>query len=60
MPVVIPPVYEKIEAQMQVNGASQEEIKRSIDELNLVGAATLSFPERLNKFYLFGGLPFQR
>jgi len=56
----LPPVYEKIEGQMQANGASHEEIERFIDELNLFGTATLSFPERLNKFKAVGAFAFQR
>jgi len=47
---VIPPVYEKLEGQMEANRASHDEIERFIVELNLFGAATLSFPERRNNF----------
>ena len=48
---VIPPVYEKLEGQMQANCATHGEIEKFINELDLSGAATLSFPERRNSLY---------
>jgi hypothetical protein len=48
---VLPPVYEKIEAQLQANNASQEESARFIEELNRRNAGSLSFPERRCHFF---------
>jgi hypothetical protein len=47
---VIPPVYEKLEGQMEANNASPEEIEKFIAELNLRRLAVLSFPDRRNGF----------
>jgi hypothetical protein len=51
MPSVIPPIYEKLEGQMEANCASHDEIETFIEELNLRGAASLSFPERRCNFF---------
>jgi len=48
---VMPPVYEKLEGQMKLNGASDDEVEKFINELNLFQAAALSFPERRNKLH---------
>jgi hypothetical protein len=43
---VLPPILEKLEAQLRVNNASREEIERFVSDLNLSGAAVISFPDR--------------
>lgn len=48
---VIPPVYEKLEGQMEAHCASHDEIEKFIEELTLRGAASLSFPERRCNFF---------
>ena len=53
MPSVMPAVYEKLEAQLKANCASQDEAERFINELDLFAAAKLSFPERRNNLRTF-------
>jgi hypothetical protein len=48
---VLPPVFERVEAQLRANNASQDEAERFIAELNLRGAAALSFPQRRCVFF---------
>ena len=50
-PAVLPPVFEKLEAQLVANKALQREAETFIDELGTRGEATLSFPERLDRFF---------
>jgi hypothetical protein len=47
----VPPIFEKLEAQMEANRATHDEIERFIGELNLFGAAAVSFPERRDTFH---------
>jgi hypothetical protein len=44
--VLLPPILEKLERQLQANNASREETERFVRELNLSGAAGLSFADR--------------
>ena len=43
---VLPPVFEKLEGQLEANNVYRCEIEISIRELNLFGAAVISFSER--------------
>jgi hypothetical protein len=48
---VMPPVFEKLEGQMEANCASHDEIKTFIEELHLRGVASVSFPVRRCNFF---------
>jgi len=48
---VLPPICEKIEAQLQANMASQDEIEKFIERLRGLGKATLKFTERRYRFF---------
>jgi hypothetical protein len=43
---VLPPVFEKLEGQLQANSASRQEIEEFVRQLNLSGTAVISFPDR--------------
>lgn len=51
MKTKVRPVFEKLEGQMEANRATHNEIERFINELNLFGVATVSFPERRDTFH---------
>jgi hypothetical protein len=51
MKTEVPPVFEKLEGQMEAHCASHDEIETFIEELTLRGAASLSFPERRCNFF---------
>ena len=54
MVTVVPPVYEKVEAQLAANNVFQAEREKLISEVNAFGTATISFPARYSKFHCLG------
>jgi hypothetical protein len=52
-PIEVPAIDEKLEAQMKANCATEEEIDALVDELNLRGAASVSFLVRRNNLLVF-------
>ena len=46
----VPPVFEKFEGQLQANNVYRDEIEKFVNELNLLGAAEISFPDRHHTF----------
>ena len=48
---VLPPVFEKLEGQLEANNASRLEIERFIEELNRTGSASVSFTDRRHAFH---------
>jgi hypothetical protein len=50
MPTVVPPVYEKLEAQLAANNVFRAEREKLISEVNAFGTAVISFPARYRNF----------
>jgi hypothetical protein len=50
----VPPIFEKIEAQLQVNQVPQYARERIINDLNRCGTADVSVPELYFSFYCLG------
>jgi hypothetical protein len=51
MVTVVPPVYEKLEAQLAANNVFQAQREKFISKVNAFGTAAISFPARYSKFY---------
>jgi hypothetical protein len=50
----VPPIFEKIEAQLQANQVPQSVRERIIDDLNRCGMADVSVPELRSSFFCLG------
>jgi len=51
MKTLVPPTFEKLEAQLEANCVLSTEREKVINDVNLVGEATISFPARYHKFF---------
>ena len=54
MVTVVPPVYEKLEAQLEANNVFQAKREKFISNVNAFGAAVISFPARYFNFRCLG------
>jgi hypothetical protein len=54
MKTVVPPVFEKLEAQLESNNVLRAERDRFISDVNAFGKAVISFPTRRIKFCCWG------